>query len=89
MRKRVYLYAFDFLCRIVDCKFLEGEAITVANMRRLANWMAESYPSQVTIWAVDNRPGLYKEFREAIDLKDFTNQLIFADTVSHEGIQIR
>lgn len=89
MKKRVYLYAFDFLCRIVDCKFLEGEAITVVNMRRLANWMAESYPGQVTIYAVDNRPGLYKEFREAIDLRDFTKQLLFADTVSSEGIQIK
>lgn len=89
MKKRVYLYAFDFLCRIVDCKFLEGEAVTVANMRRLADWMAESYPGPVAIYAVDNRPGLYKEFREAIDLRDFTKHVLFADAISDEGIQIR
>ena len=89
MAKRVYLYAFDFLFRIVDCKFLEGEAITVANMRRLAGWMADSYPSRVTVYAVDNRPGLYKDFREAIDLRDFTKQLAFADMVSHEGVLLK
>ena len=37
MTRRVYLYAFDALYNIVDCRFLEDEAITVRNMKRLAD----------------------------------------------------
>ncbi len=35
MAKRVYLYAFNKVLRVVDTKFLEGEAISVRDMLRL------------------------------------------------------
>lgn len=89
MTKRVYLYAFDSLCKIVDCKYLEGYAISVTNMIRLADWMAEKYPVKLKVYAVDNRPGLYADFREAMKSNDFTGQLEFADMVSHEGILLK
>ena len=67
MTRRVYLYAFDALYNIVDCRFLEDEAITVRNMKRLAAWMTENVESfEVRVYAVDNRPGLYQEFRRSI-----------------------
>ena len=72
MAKRVYLYAFNKVLRVVDTKFLEGEAISVRDMLRLAKWMTETYPEPVVVYAVDNRPGLYKEFMEAMKTKDFT-----------------
>ncbi len=89
MTKRVYLYAFNNVLRIVDCKFLEGDAISVRNILRLARWMKEVNPEHVTIYAVDNRPGLYKEFRDSIRSSDFTVQIEFADTVSREGLLIQ
>ncbi len=89
MTRRVYLYAFDHVWRIVDCRFLEGDAISVGNILRLARWMRITNPEHVTIYAVDNRPGLYKEFRESIKTSDFTKQIEFADTVSHEGLLIQ
>lgn len=89
MTRRVYLYAFDELYNIVDCRFLEGEAITVRNMKRLANWMTENITSfEVRVYAVDNRPGLYREFRESVKRNDFTVMLEFADTVQREGIRL-
>lgn len=90
MMKRVYLYAFDGLCNIVDCKYLEGEAITVRNMTRLADWMTNNGTlSNVRVYAMDNRPGLYLEFRESIKRSDFTAMLEFADTVRDEGIRLK
>lgn len=88
MAKRVYLYAFNNVLKIVDTKFLEGDAISVRNMLRLANWMRETNPGQVVIYAVDNRPGLYKDFMEAVKTKDFTVHVEFADLISREGILI-
>lgn len=90
MTRRVYLYAFDALYNIVDCRFLEDEAITVRNMKRLADWMTENVESfEVRVYAVDNRPGLYQEFRESVKRNDFTTMLEFADTVRDEGIRLK
>ena len=88
MAKRVYLYAFNNVLKIVDTKFLEGNAISVRDMLRLANWMKDVNPGQIVVYAVDNRPGLYKEFTEAIKAKDFTKHVEFADLISREGILI-
>ena len=89
MTRRVYLYAFDELYNIVDCMFLEGEAITVQNMKRLASWMIDRVTSlRVRVYAVDNRPGLYREFRESVKRNDFTAMLEFADTVQREGLRL-
>lgn len=49
MTKRVYLYAFNNVLEIVDTKFLEDDAISVLNVRRLANWMRDTYPEPVAI----------------------------------------
>lgn len=89
MTKRVYLYAFNSLCGIANYKFLEGDAITVTNMQRLADWMVEQAPFPIRVYAVDNRPGLYQDFRDATDLRFFDKRLMFADMVSREGIRIR
>lgn len=90
MTRRVYLYAFDGLCNIVDCKYLEDETISVRNMKRLADWMTNNGAlSDLRVYAVDNRPGLYPEFRESIKRNDFTAMLEFADTVCDEGIRLK
>lgn len=88
MVKRVYLYALNYVLKVVDAKFLEGDAISVQNMLRLANWMKDVNPGQVVVYAVDNRPGLYKEFMEAVKTNDFTKHVEFADLISREGILI-
>lgn len=88
MVKRVYLYAFNYVLKVVDAKFLEGDAISVRNVLRLANWMKDVNPGQVVVYAVDNRPGLYKEFMEAVKTNDFTKHVEFADLISREGILI-
>lgn len=89
MTRRVYLYAFDELYNIVDCMFLEGEEITVRNMKRLACWIPERVTSlKVQVYAVDNRPGLYREFRESVKRNDFAAMLAFADTVQREGLRL-
>lgn len=88
MARRVYLYAFNSVSRIVDTKYLEGDAISVRNMRRLAKWMTDIGLESVRVYAVDNRPGLYNEFMESVTTKDFTKHVEFADIIIREGIPI-
>lgn len=85
--RKVYLYAFDDLLNVVNTKFLIDDAITVRNMLRVGNLMRDYYPESLTVYAVDNRPGLYKEFMEAVK-GDFTAKVEFADTVTREGIRV-
>lgn len=87
--KRVYLYAFDDLLNVVNVKYFQDDAITIRNMTRLANWMREVYPESVTVYAIDNRIGLYKEFLEMMKARsDYTVRIEFADTVSREGLMV-
>lgn len=89
MTKRVYLYAFNNVLEIVDTKFLEDDAISVLNVRRLANWMRDTYPEPVAIYVVDNRRRLHKEYLESVKTKDFTKHMEFADIINREGILIQ
>ena len=89
MTKRVYLYAFNNVLEDVDMKFLKDDAISVLNIRRLANWMRGDYPEPVVIYAVDNRRGLHQEYLESVKTKDFTKHVEFADIINREGILIQ
>lgn len=86
--KRVYFYGFDQFNNVVDVKYLQGDAVTITNMRRLDNWMATTKPSIVTIIAVDDRPGLKQDYWDAIK-GDFTDKLAFCDLLVREGIGMR
>lgn len=90
MAKRVYLYAFDPLYKIVCCVYLEGDAISVRNMVRFAEQMEDmTSPTKLTVYAIDNRPGLFRCFQEAMKSNDFADRVAFADFVGREGILIR
>ena len=56
MHRRVYIYAFNELHRIVDTKFLHEDAISIRNMMWIAEQM-ELDPDVRAIYAIDNRWG--------------------------------
>lgn len=90
MTRRVYLYAFDHLCKITCCVFLEGDAISVRNMTRFADQMVDmSSPTKLTVYAIDNRPGLFCCYQDAVKSNDFADRVAFVDLVSREGIQLK
>ena len=89
MDRKVYLYAFNKVLKVVDYKFLTGEEISIRNMLRLARWMENTNPESVVVYAVDDRPGLYKDYKEAVKTADFTKHVAFADMVAREGILIK
>lgn len=87
MRRRVYIYAFNELHRIVDTKFLQDDAISIRNMM----WIAEQMELDLdvrAIYAIDNRWGLRRDFTESIKTLDFAKHIEFEDLVSREGIKL-
>ena len=87
MRRRVYIYAFNELHRIVDTKFLQEAAISIRNMMWIAEQM-ELDPDVRAIYAIDNRWGLRRDFTESIKTLDFAKHIEFEDLVSREGIKL-
>lgn len=87
MRRRVYIYAFNELHRIVDTKFLQEDAISIRNMMWIAEQM-ELDPDVRAIYAIDNRWGLRRDFTESIKTIDFAKHIEFEDLVSREGIKL-
>lgn len=86
MLRRIYIYAFDGLHKLVDCKFLEGDKITIDGLTYYRDRMIWQNNVIRAIYAVDNRPGLYQDYREATKTNDFVKQLEFEDMVSREGL---
>lgn len=88
MTKRVYLYAFNDIAKVVGCRYLEDEQATVLNALRFGLQLKDENLERVTVYAVMNRAGLYGDFIEAVKSNDFTKHIEFMDLVSREGLRI-
>lgn len=87
MVRRVYIYAFDEMHKIVDVKFLQEDGIAIRNLMWIAEQMSVDTDAQV-IYAVDNRWGLRRDFMDAYKSTDFARHIEFEDLVSREGIKL-
>lgn len=86
MEKRIYLYAFNELHNVVDCKYLREGRVSVWSMNQLAEYMFDGKPDIKRIYAVDNRPGLKSDFLDTVIRPHFTKDIEFEDMISREGI---
>lgn len=84
MAKRVYIYGFDKLNRVVDCEYLEEPYIAIVHMVDIADSIGGD-----EVYAVDGHPRVGADFRKAIKSKDFATHLEFKDLVKHIGLRIR
>lgn len=88
LKKRVYLYAFNKLCKIEGFYYFEGDNISIWNIREQALWMLNRLGSTSIVYAVDNRPGLYFDYLEAVKSNSFEKHVMFEDLISREGILV-
>ena len=86
--KQVYLYAFDSNHKCRGHKYLEGDAITMRNIKALAKMMRSYDISIRYIYAVDNRPGLQQDFKDGVYTNDFVEHIAFEDLIKYEGIRV-
>lgn len=87
MEKKVYLYGFDTLHKVLKWQFLKEPYISVANICQTADWIMSQNPDVVAVYAVDDRPGLYWDFRDACK-HDFAEEFAFEDMIAREGLPI-
>lgn len=84
--KRVFLYGFNELHHVVNCKYLNEGRVSIWTMNQLAACMFDERPDIRRIYAVDNRLGLKQDFLDTIIRPHFTKDIEFEDMISREGI---
>lgn len=64
--------------------------MTIAGLAHTAKYMMDNYPTIEHIYAIDNRPGLRKEYVNAIRDKhnSIESRVVFKHTLVNEGIKI-
>jgi hypothetical protein len=64
--------------------------MTIAGLAHTAKYMMDNYPTIEHIYAIDNRPGLRKEYANAIHDKhnSIESRVVFKHTLMKEGIKI-
>lgn len=64
--------------------------MTIAGLAHTAKYMMDNYPTIEHIYAIDNRPGLRKEYTNAIHDKhnSIESRVVFKHTLMNEGIKI-
>ena len=69
---------------------MNEEFMTIAGLVHTAKYMMDNYPKIEHIYAIDNRPGLRKEYSNAIRDKhnSIESRVIFKQTLMNEGIKI-
>ena len=64
--------------------------MTIAGLAHTAKYMMDNYPTIEHIYAIDNRPGLRKEYMSAIHDKhnSIESRVVFKHTLMNEGLKI-
>lgn len=64
------------------------EYVTIQTIRREASILRMSNPSIEHVYAIDNRYGLKREYRESIKKNSIESHAIFKDTLEREGLRV-
>lgn len=89
--RKVYLYGIASVEKsynIVYYQWLEGEAISIRQLIGTAEWMRENNSAIEHVYAVDDRYGLYHEYRDAVQHKTIDRLVLFKTMLEKEGLMI-
>lgn len=84
MARQVYIYGFNELHRVVECKFLHEDAISIANINYIAGqFMMNQEVHKIVV--IDNNYRLHRDFLDSVKSIDFVRHIEFEDLVSRGG----
>lgn len=89
--KRIFLYGIggaDNQYRVLKYYAMEEETISIWNIKYQADMLKIKNPSVEHVYAVDDRTGLYRDYKESIKKNSIESCAIFKDILEREGIKI-
>ena len=72
----------------VRYKVLSGDEITISNIKHAAAIMQIEYPTIESVYAVDNRYGLRKDYMESILKHSIESCAVFKGILEYEGWKV-
>lgn len=89
--KRIFLYGIggaDKQYRVLKYWVMEEEFISIWNIKYQADMLKIKNPSIEHVYVVDDRHGLYRDYKESIRKNSIESCAIFKDILEREGIKI-
>lgn len=88
VEKRVYLYGLDEEYRLVRYTSITDEYLTISNIQFSAKDLKTRYPSIVMVFAVDNKYGVYRAYKDLSLDNSVENRVLFKIELETNGIRI-
>lgn len=91
MYKQVVLYGFggpEDMFRVVRYRVLYPEEACVSEIIYQARRMIASYPNIQKVYAIDNRYGLNRDYRDAMRSNNMEGWVLFKDICEREGWEL-
>lgn len=66
----------------------EGEEVSILDLKFRALFMKQTFPGIKKVYAIDNRPGLKKDYIDSYRINTIESCAIFKDLLEREGILI-
>lgn len=88
---QIYLYGLSGPDKKYKClrySYIESEFMSIKELRMQAGVLLYENGSIEHVYAIDNRRGLYSDYRESIKKNTIESCIIFRDILTREGIQI-
>ena len=89
--KRIYLYGLANAkeqYRVVWHSYIEPEEFSTKNVKAHAAWMRLEHPSVEHVYAISMRPGLARDYQNAVRRNTIESNVIFKDMLEREGLFI-
>lgn len=91
MENQIVLYGLagaDKQYIAVRYKVLSGDKITIGNIKHAAAMMMIEYPTIESVYAVDNRYGLRRDYMESILKHSIESCAVFKGILEYEGWKV-
>jgi hypothetical protein len=89
MTDKIFVYGFAADHRVVSYRFIAREYFCIRELYYAADVVAD-HPEVVRVYALDNFPELFYEYRKAIkNPMDFAEHLAFESLVKDRGILVK
>ena len=88
MSNIIWLYGLggaEDMYRVVDHVSIKREEAGIREMKLQAMWMRQSMPSIKLVYAIDQRPGLAQDYKNAWRKNPIESHAIFKDILEREG----
>lgn len=89
--RQVFLYGLgsvDKKFKVISFRFLDETEVSISNLMYTATVMKNKNGAVESVYAIDNRPGLRRDYAESVKEDSIESCAIFKDILERDGIRL-